>query len=740
MKLTLTLLLLAAGLCQAAEYTFSTTEGSHSWWDADAWQLDGAPATWENGAGGDEPEHTVRIQSDAEQTITITQDVSVQGIDILGSTGGQGTIIQGTGSETIHLGTGSVNLHATSGNRFLKFKDITLDMIDGATSTWNFSPVSGNWLVFDGTSRVTGTGTWALNFGALGYSLTLSDTNGNNQVNASAFTGTIQLQRGTLKLNQAYNGNIDVASGATSTALYVNASGSFSHALTLGTNSVMGMQIDEGGSFTGMIHKENGAKLLLQGTINESTLALAQRENFQTWSSNVLLGVGAEKSISRIESTSNTAGYIVLTAQGENLAQYIDVVINNNNNNQGDLILADNFADKEAHIGNLSGSASNSQVRVDWGSVNGTRTLVVHQTENATFAGAFTQSIGTYDRRSALTKMGAATLTLSGASTTTELLRVAEGAVNLTGSWLGTGQVDDDASLVVSGTLGSNAVENTYTVAERGSASVQGTGTIANSGISISAQAAARSAEPASASLKNVTVAANGITRTSGTGNGEIRNAHLNITRADNYNISRVALIDTLVDLQSGGSLTLDNVTLGGSTSLANAAGHAVTLSGASSLKLESGIAQSGSSLTYTPAGGAELTFAGLTTSQLSGATLASGATLTLDVSNGLLCSAGLAGQQYLAITLEGFTGADGSALTIDNFLLDSHLTDGFQNPEASPSILGVETAAGGGTVVYISFSPAMMPEPSTAALSLLGLTGLLMRRRRKPTIARAGR
>ncbi len=734
MKKTLTILaLLSSCWCQAAEYTFSSTGGEHGWWDADAWTLDGAPATWENGDSTTVPENTARIQSDTTQTITVDHDVYLQGIDIVGTSGGDGTTLQGTGAgEVIHLGTGSVDLHATSGNRFLKFKDVELNILDGATTTWNLAPSYGNWLVFEGSAQVTGSGTWVLNFGASGYNLTLADTNGANQVNASGFTGELLLQRGSVTINQTFGGALNVAAGTTTT-INIGASGSLTNTLTVGDNATALLNFNASGSFAGTIRRGTNAVVQLIGTISGSNLSLPERGDFTNGNANLTLESGAENAIRSITTTSAASGYILMNSQSENPTQYIDFILNNNNNNQGDLILTEAFIGKEAHIGNLSGNAANAQVRVDWGGNTegeAARTLVVHQTEDAAYAGKFTSH--SY-RTSALTKTGSATLTLEGASTTSGLLRVAEGRVNLTGSWAGTAQVDDDATLAVTGSLGSGSAENGYAVAERGKLTVAGSGSLANRSATISALAASRETNGgADAVLKNVTMTTEGIARTSSAGRGSIENGRIGITQTGDFSISDIALTNTLVQLQAAGSLNLSNVVLSGGSAIINTEGGVVTMSGANALTLSSGSAEPSGALTYTPAGsGSAITFAGLSTSQLSGVTLASGATLTLDVANSLLCSEALVGQQYLAITFEGLTGFDNASLTGDNFLLDSHLTDGFAVGQSAPEILGVETV-NGGTVVYVSFSPAIMPEPATASLGLLGLAGLMLRRRRK--------
>ncbi len=204
--------------------------------------------------------------------------------------------------------------------------------------------------------------------------------------------------------------------------------------------------------------------------------------------------------------------------------------------------------------------------------------------------------------------------------------------------------------------------------------------------------------------------------------------SHANIDVEQAYSLANTSLVDTLVTLQSGASVTLSNVAIGADSAIANTSGGAAAMTGTSNT-VTLGLAgtQMTESLTYMPSGSdASLTFVGVTSSQLNGVAMADGAKLTIDLANDLLCSPSLRGEQYLAVTFEGLTGA--GALTSDNFDLSSHLTAGFEGA----GVLGVDNTASGGTVVYIGFAPDVMPEPTSSLLTLFGLSGLLLRRRRQ--------
>lgn len=217
-----------------------------------------------------------------------------------------------------------------------------------------------------------------------------------------------------------------------------------------------------------------------------------------------------------------------------------------------------------------------------------------------------------------------------------------------------------------------------------------------------------------------------------GTAQSRVRISHATLTlgqsgsrASEAFALREANLANTMIVLRQAASLTLENVALDGQSGVdsSQAGGSAVTMNGTENTLTVGGLAQTDLESPWLESGGQ--TYAGLTTSQLSGVTLAAGAVLTIDVTNELLCSEALRNQGWLALKLDGFIGTE------DGVALSEHLTKGF-SPE-TPSIVRIDTEiVPGSTIVYIQFDPALIPEPSAAALGLFGFGAVLLRRRRK--------
>lgn len=315
-------------------------------------------------------------------------------------------------------------------------------------------------------------------------------------------------------------------------------------------------------------------------------------------------------------------------------------------------------------------------------------------------------------------------------------LQELNGVNTYTGETLVTG-----GTLQVGGSIGSSESANTYTVKKGSKIALSGNGVIANSGATISACPAPQTvadgsaAAPAQGTLENISDKETGMSSENSVDHGVATNANISVTAATAYTIDKIDLVNSLVTLQSAATLTMNDVTFDAGSALEKAAGStgAVAMTGTGNA-LTVGLTRT--TLTADTVSYNGNKYAQLTTTQLSGGIqMASGGKLTIDLTNQLLNSEGLNGSHYLALTIDGLTAGEGFTLSSDNFALDSRLTGEFVDPETgatvTPSITGVE-ATTSGTVVYISYAPASIPEPSSSLLALFGLSALAARRRRK--------
>lgn len=261
-------------------------------------------------------------------------------------------------------------------------------------------------------------------------------------------------------------------------------------------------------------------------------------------------------------------------------------------------------------------------------------------------------------------------------------------------------------TIKVSGSI--NGAENTYSASGSGNMIVSGTGKIQNSAVTVQRNGTSE------ASISRTTIGTSSISKEAGaTEQGAVSHASIDIS-ATAYAIESVSLADSLVTLSAAGSIDLKNVTLSGATRVVgNAGAHTVTFSESSSLTMLS--SATGTAYDSFNAGSTVLTSVYVydLSSYFSNVTL----TGHLDIDVSALIDGLPGGNKYVAFDFgsdNGVTLGEGFAAGVTPNAFNSGVLDG--------------TVAG--NVVY--FETKYVPEPTGAALGLTGLTGLLLRRRRK--------
>lgn len=353
-------------------------------------------------------------------------------------------------------------------------------------------------------------------------------------------------------------------------------------------------------------------------------------------------------------------------------------------------------------LGTTSATGWSSALGMTIGGTDGGTLTVNTQQYNAT-TGQYEQAGGTIVLKAlsgtgCIDKTGLGTLELTEANTYTGTTTVTEGSLKVGGS----------------GSIGSSSSSNAYNVANGANLVLSDSGSIANSGVAVSARTAGTEA-----ALSNATVTTSGICRAADEGAASVENASVSVTQSGAFSLDNVNFVNSLVDLSKAGSVTLSNVVFDEGSKIALTLGN------------EAGVMTSTTeNLTHTFASGA------MTADASVGKTLnwtgVEAAKLVLDLNNSLLCSADLAGKNSVMIWLEGLTLTDPAT----QLSLADHLQTGLKQDGATVAVdsytSGSGVSATSGTVVYIDFAPAAMPEPTTATLSLLGLSSLLLRRRRR--------
>lgn len=567
-------------------------------------------------------------------------------------------------------------------------------------------------------STITGSGT--INVGSALDGMTTASQCVTLSGNNSAFTGTININQGTLVLGHAR------ALGAAS-AVAVKAGGM----LDLNGHTLSGMTptFTAGGKVTNSA--DTAAKIAIAGTgvtstvWNNSTIEAAEGKTIQLEVTTDHAAFNGKLSGSgTIEKLQNSASkHLIIKSGGNEFNGKLFVsqgylILDSANNAQTfsagyrpDLEIASgaSFTVGNAYVseesalklGNVTGSGN---FTADYG--NNTRFIDVQtdQAGGAAYDGTF-QSSSTNNRDYSVVKRGAETWTLTGAHTATGFLKSAEGDLLMQGTWVGSTEVVTGATMTVRGAVGATGSDRTHTVQQGGVMKLTGTGEVRNNGAVVSVKS-----EQTEAVLGNVTVASTGISRTSAEGGtGVVSNADIRINQPNVFTIENVRLADSLVDLVSSGSVTLNNVVISAGTALQANSGGSFTVRN-SALELSS--ANLTTSAGTSPVG---LTYALNATVEGS---------FTLTFTRELMAAIGTwesGPYDSVRLTLIDVNGwGDG---------VDIQFAGG-DTLFCNPGVTNV-TVNGNTVTIDITFGKPI-PEPASAALGLLGISGLFLRRRRR--------
>jgi autotransporter-associated beta strand protein len=387
----------------------------------------------------------------AASSVALGTDRSWHGLRIA-DPGGLVTIPAGN---TLTLGASGIDMAAATQNL-----SIEANTLLGASQSWNVAPgrtllrfggtttfntgtttLSGTGTVeFGGTQNLSGSGALVIEGGTLLNNLLggTSNRSGDTTLNA----GLIKIQtavnlfgNGTLRLNGGAIGSGNTIARTVSTGLAIG-----------GNTAIGGSGLGPGlVTFTGNTDLTGGSRSL---------------------TSNYATGLGAHFSGIVSNGSLLKAGEGILTLSGSNTftgATSVDaggLAIGLNGLSRSDAVGLSGATSRlfigvngTTTVNNLSG-VSLASIRSDFtiSGGNGTRALTVNQTSNGTFAGTFVEG---GSRPISLTKIGSATLEMSGNSSYTGDTRVTQGVLKITGS-LGTTAVTvaNTATLAGNGNLG----------------------------------------------------------------------------------------------------------------------------------------------------------------------------------------------------------------------------------------------------------------------------------------------
>lgn len=582
------------------------------------------------------------------------------------------------------------------------------------------------------TVGATLTGTGTINIGSSGSDMNTADQRVTLTGECSGFTGTININQGVLVL-----GNVGVASGlSNASAVAIKANGTLDlNGQNLASNVTLGFT--SGGKITNT--SGTASKITLAGTgvssniWTNATVEAAEGSTIQLEVSGNHVSFNGKLSgsgtIEKILSGSANARHLIIRSSGNEfdgklIASQGWLILDSTNNAQTfaanyrpDLEIAAgaSFTVGDAYtseasalkLGNVTGSGN---FTADYGNGMHYIDVQIDQSGGATFNGAFQLGVSAA-RNYSVIKRGGETWTLTGTHTATGFLKAAEGDVIMQGTWAGSTEVNAGASMTVSGSVGQTEADRTHTVQQGGVLRLTGSGEIRNNSTTVSVRENSNESR-----LENVTVTSSGIARTSASGEkGAVSNATITLAQAGSFGIENVRLANSLVDLTSAGSVTLDNVILGSGSSLRTSGGGSYNFR-------NSTVELSSASLTSAP-GTSPVTLSVSMNAAVEG-------TFTLNFTQELMSTIGAwESGPYNNVRL---TLTDVTAWAQDTTVQFSGGDTLFCDPRVENVTFNAPTSTTGGTVIIDIAFGKPIPEPASAALGLLGFSGLLLRRRRK--------
>ena len=648
---------------------------------------------------------------------------------------GTGNLVFGNGATAITLkeSTGA----ATLGHN-ITFGNVACTLtLDPTLTTLQGTLTAGSDLTLNGSQFTTANG--AVNItGKLTLGLAGDAAHATRTFNALVTAGSLTLQAGTSTIASAVNFAQDAAiTGALTAQGYANLS------TGIGKQIAAGSYLSTGGNNTvaGRLNLSGDAVIsglndVWTGTVNSANLSINSGASLSMNSATYTLGAGGAINIGNtgtsgtgtlnitgsstvngstgtinIGNGSGTAGS--LNIQNTSVVNTAGISINN-----GSITLSDTAS---LNIGSSGVSGTGTvnfnggttiKADADWTSASGVGYAVNGSTSSTLNTNGHNVTLnGNISGSGRLYKTGQGTLTISGGDKSfTGTTTAAQGTVQVNANMYGTG----NSYVAVGGTI---SISNTGSICTGGSSQ-------ATSTVQVTAKAAGTNA-----TLSNANVTASGIVSvdTTGTVKAAINNAKVTINRTG-ATIDHAILNNTTVSLAQNASVTLNDVVLGTGSQITAAAGATATLN-LQNTKLQivnANITGTLSSKTVAPVVSANI---------FNSHSIKVSGQLTVDLSN---CHYN-PGNHYGVLAVElGALAAD-SDVNIQltgcdpkwKIITDPERLKGVKlGTEAGVDLTGTELNEHGIDLdgrIYIQ-----VPEPSSTALSLLALSALAMRRRRK--------